>query len=1075
MVGKCTLSIKNYEIVQRNRNSKGGGLVVAISQTSGIKYAVTRIDEEFEQLWIRCYNSEWAWRYGTVYGLLENQVDDETIERWFYNLETEIANCEDEPLIIVGDFNAHVGNDEEGIPGNHNKVNRNGKKLRELMERRNLVIINSTECCKGLWTRVEGDKKSAIDFAICNESMMNRLHSMEIDEERAHVLTRIRSIKGKYIEVPSDHNVISLSIDNTKSKTNREKLVIFNVQNEADQKRFTKISDTVDMKEKWTYSGGNLNQKYKRWTNQVKSLMYQCFKRTTIKPGQRSTVVNSLTKEKNILKGELRAKQHEEKNKEECEVLRNKINLKIEEIVNENKRIKSENMKKRLEMLASQGQDRRNDIWKIRKKATKTSDIKLAIKSSEGKLLTEKEEIHQRYNEYYKDLLQPRPTVPESIEYVSQVDSMFENCLTNHMYDDDDINIKFNIKELEKVLKELKPKKCPGPDEIPREVFIHAGRNLRESLLNMINTIFKVEEIPDPLKDIDVKTMYKGKGDTRELKNQRGIFLSNEILKIIEKLIYIRIRPRMENTISEWQAGGRPKRNITDQLFILRSLWNYYAYMNMEIILEFLDLVKAFDKMILRAVLIDLWMCNIKGKIWRIIYQINKESEISIKTPFGRTNKFNIGECLKQGSVLATALAALHTDTVSRLFINKGINTQYGNTEINNLLFQDDIMRLQLNTDGINKANVIYKIFQENNRMEYHKEKSVYMCNKKESTVMLNNTKLQEVSNYKYLGDIFTNNNSYNQMIETRGATIRGTTAELSSIISEIPDYLTIKSVLSYYQAIIIPRLLMNAETWANLTKTNLKDLEKIQNTALKRILRVPVTTPSAILRSEVGVRSIENQIIYKKLMYYKRLISLVDNITTKILDEQSKLPGHTWLSETKQIMEILNIKENKQTIQSMSKHKWKKLVNNAIKAKQETELALIKLTAVKGRKLPLKEIKMKNYLEKLPTEAAITILKLRTGMLNVKANYKGQYSNLKCPKCNEHIDTDEHLLICKKYETQPLEKIIIPFLWSRVCTNKEIHAMSLAATTIKARLGERSDCDVTNDRHQEEEGASES
>ena len=96
----------------------------------------------------------------------------------------------------------------------------------------------------------------------------------------------------------------------------------------------------------------------------------------------------------------------------------------------------------------------------------------------------------------------------------------------------------------------------------------------------MLNYFWHYEEIPEMLQNINIKTMYKGKGNTQDLKNQRGLFLSNEISKLYEKLIHQRIRPKIEKHISQWQAGGRPERGIVDQLFILRSVMSQHNYMN---------------------------------------------------------------------------------------------------------------------------------------------------------------------------------------------------------------------------------------------------------------------------------------------------------------------------------------------------------------------------------------------------------------------------------------------------------------------------------------------------------------
>ena len=187
--------------------------------------------------------------------------------------------------------------------------------------------------------------------------------------------------------------------------------------------------------------------------------------------------------------------------------LKDQLSQKVEQITIENEKEKADKMRERLDRIQRKGCDRRNEIWKIRKKATSAKEPKLAIKNTDGKLLSEKNDICARYNEYYSDLLKPRPPKQQSIEYTQQVESMFVTCVTSKLYDDEEINGVFTMNELKEVLKDTKPGKCPGPDEIQSEILIHAGKNLQISLLKMINAIWLSEEIPEPLKELDVKSM----------------------------------------------------------------------------------------------------------------------------------------------------------------------------------------------------------------------------------------------------------------------------------------------------------------------------------------------------------------------------------------------------------------------------------------------------------------------------------------------------------------------------------------------------------------------------------------
>ena len=74
------------------------------------------------------------------------------------------------------DFNAHVGCDENGIKGNHNKVNKSGEILRSLIQRRSLHLMNNSKICTGKWTREDPNgTKSILDMVIANNEAANNI------------------------------------------------------------------------------------------------------------------------------------------------------------------------------------------------------------------------------------------------------------------------------------------------------------------------------------------------------------------------------------------------------------------------------------------------------------------------------------------------------------------------------------------------------------------------------------------------------------------------------------------------------------------------------------------------------------------------------------------------------------------------------------------------------------------------------------------------------------------------------------------------------------------------------------
>ena len=180
---------------------------------------ITDIDVENEQMWVKIKTPSMSYNMGILYGLHETRSNNEEIDRWFYKLESSIAKWTDEPILIIGDMNAHMGNDDQGIDKNHNEINKNGKWWRNLIDRREIILINNTDMCTGKWTRTSATgKKSILDLVLCNYQMCHSVKRMHIDEVGKWMISRFRNVNGKTIETPSDHNTILVEVTCDKEK-----------------------------------------------------------------------------------------------------------------------------------------------------------------------------------------------------------------------------------------------------------------------------------------------------------------------------------------------------------------------------------------------------------------------------------------------------------------------------------------------------------------------------------------------------------------------------------------------------------------------------------------------------------------------------------------------------------------------------------------------------------------------------------------------------------------------------------------------------------------------------------------
>ena len=95
------------------------------------------------------------------------------------------------------DANAKLG--PKYIPGDPHDMTPNGLLLSGIIERHMLSVGNGSEICKGMITRIRNTRdrseKSVIDIVMFSADLKKHIKSMIVDEERLHVLIKIKKTK----------------------------------------------------------------------------------------------------------------------------------------------------------------------------------------------------------------------------------------------------------------------------------------------------------------------------------------------------------------------------------------------------------------------------------------------------------------------------------------------------------------------------------------------------------------------------------------------------------------------------------------------------------------------------------------------------------------------------------------------------------------------------------------------------------------------------------------------------------------------------------------------------------------
>ena len=125
---------------------------------------------------------------GVIYRPQENVRLNSELKKLFGSIsdQVDIGKENNQQIIILGDFNAKIGN---CIKNNKEIITKGGRHVKRLVEKGNLCIVNGESSkCKGLWKREQGEirreEKSVMDYLITTKRDLNTIKTMKIDEEK---------------------------------------------------------------------------------------------------------------------------------------------------------------------------------------------------------------------------------------------------------------------------------------------------------------------------------------------------------------------------------------------------------------------------------------------------------------------------------------------------------------------------------------------------------------------------------------------------------------------------------------------------------------------------------------------------------------------------------------------------------------------------------------------------------------------------------------------------------------------------------------------------------------------------
>ena len=215
---------------------------------------------------------------------------------------------------------------------------------------------------------------------------------------------------------------------------------------------------------------------------------------------------------------------------------------------------------------------------------------------------------------------------------------------------------------VKKAISQMKAGKAPGPSGIVVEMIRAAGDMGASMIRDPAVAIVRDGKVPSDWEQSFIVCLYKGKGDASERGNYRGLKLTEQVMKILERIVNQLV------SIDDSQFGFVPGRGTTDAIFVVRQLQEKYLAANKRLYMAFVDLEKAFDRVPRKVIWWALRKLGVEEWIVRLVQGMYANAGSRVRIGEGYSEEFEVKGGVHQGSILSPLLFIIVLEPLSREF-----------------------------------------------------------------------------------------------------------------------------------------------------------------------------------------------------------------------------------------------------------------------------------------------------------------------------------------------------------------------------------------------------------------------
>jgi hypothetical protein len=430
------------------------------------------------------------------------------------------------------------------------------------------------------------------------------------------------------------------------------------------------------------------------------------------------------------------------------------------------------------------------------------------------------------------------------------------------------INTQFSIEvmrpRLERIIKELPNNKSIGYQKISNEMIKYSDNV--ELLALLLEKMVNEGKTPHLLNIGLITPILKDKNECHfDIRNSRPITISDCIPNIFEKYVMDEITSKLSDT--PCQFGFKSYSSCMHANYMLKEIIMYYKLQQKPVYACAIDLKKAFDKMS-RTLLFAQMKEEINSAWWKYLYNYYKSSYGIVSLNNQRSNVFKIEDGVKQGGPLSPRLFSRYIQPLAARILGKGLICQKEESEVGLIFYADDIIIMCESLSKLELALMIVEDFCKEQKITINGSKSQlikFNGNKEPAYITINETRILNVPQIKYLGVIIDEKVKVNAHLEDRKA--KATNAMY--IISQwgaYKDTQNVKMRMQLYKTYVRPVLLYGLELF-NM-ETQLDKITRFEALLIKRLLGINKYTHTKQLLSALPMETMEITIWKRKWVH---------------------------------------------------------------------------------------------------------------------------------------------------------------------------------------------------------------